>query len=103
VPIYEYVCGDCGKRTEVIQRLHERPIRLCPHCGGKVKKKVSAPAIRFKGSGFYITDYAQAKKEGKAEGRAEAGEKKAETADAKKAESGGSKKKESKEKKTSKD
>jgi len=65
VPIYEYVCGDCGRKTEVIQRVGERPIRLCPHCGGKVKKKFSAPAIQFKGSGFYITDYARAKKEGK--------------------------------------
>jgi putative FmdB family regulatory protein len=65
MPIYEYVCGDCGKKTEVIQRIGERPIRLCPHCGGKVKKKVSAPAIQFKGSGWYVTDYARAKKEGK--------------------------------------
>jgi putative FmdB family regulatory protein len=106
VPIYEYVCSDCGKKTEVIQRVGERPIRLCPHCGGKVKKAFSAPAIQFKGTGFYITDYASAKKEGKKEGRAEkteAGEKKAETGEARKTEGGDSKKKESKEKKPAKD
>ena len=95
MPIYEYVCEDCGKRTEVIQRIGERPIRLCPHCGGRVKKKVSAPAIQFKGTGWYVTDYARAKKEGK-ESRKSGGEKSESTE--KPAE-----KKDGKEKKTSKD
>jgi putative FmdB family regulatory protein len=98
VPIYEYVCADCGEKTEVIQRVGERPIRLCPHCGGKVKKKVSAPAIQFKGSGWYVTDYARAKKEGK-EGK-KAGSEKSESTDkpAEKKEA-----KESKDKKPAKD
>jgi putative FmdB family regulatory protein len=98
VPIYEYVCADCGEKTEVIQRVGERPIRLCPHCGGKVKKKVSAPAIQFKGSRWYVTDYARAKKEGK-EGK-KAGSEKSESTDkpAEKKEA-----KESKDKKPAKD
>jgi putative FmdB family regulatory protein len=63
MPIYEYVCGKCGKRTEVIQRMGEAPLKVCPHCGGRLKKAISAPAIQFKGSGWYVTDYARAKKE----------------------------------------
>lgn|SRR5512135_3185215 len=64
MPIYEYVCGSCAKKTEVIQRVGEKPLKVCPHCGGKLKKAISAPAIQFKGSGFYITDYARASSEG---------------------------------------
>ena len=63
MPIYEYVCGKCGKKTEVIQRVGEAPLRVCPHCGGRLKKAFSAPAIQFKGSGWYVTDYARAKQE----------------------------------------
>jgi putative FmdB family regulatory protein len=66
MPIYEYVCQDCRRKTEVLQRLNEKPLRICPHCGGRLKKAFSAPAIQFKGSGWYITDYARAKKEEKA-------------------------------------
>src|SRR5262244_2254642 len=64
MPIYEYVCDKCRKKTEVIQRIGERPLKVCPHCGGRLKKAISAPAIQFKGSGFYITDYARANREG---------------------------------------
>src|SRR5262252_6278857 len=64
MPIYEYVCGSCKKKTEVIQRVNEAPLKVCPHCGGKLKKAISAPAIQFKGSGFYITDYARSSGEG---------------------------------------
>ena len=60
MPIYEYVCTKCGKTTEVIQRVGEAPLKVCPHCGGKLKKAISAPAIQFKGSGWYVTDYARA-------------------------------------------
>ena len=45
MPIYEYDCQSCKKRTEAIQRVGERPLRICPHCGGKLKKAFSAPAI----------------------------------------------------------
>jgi putative FmdB family regulatory protein len=65
MPIYEYVCQSCGKKTEVLQRINERPLKICPHCGGKLKKAFSAPAIQFKGSGWYVTDYARARKEEK--------------------------------------
>ena len=64
MPIYEYVCGKCGQKTEVIQRIGEAPLKVCPHCGGRLKKAISAPAIQFKGSGWYVTDYARAKREG---------------------------------------
>lgn len=66
MPIYEYICQSCKGKTEVLQRLRERPLRICPHCGGKLKKAFSAPAIQFKGTGWYVTDYARAKKEEKA-------------------------------------
>jgi putative FmdB family regulatory protein len=66
MPLYEYVCQDCKRKTEVLQRLRERPLRICPHCGAKkLKKAFSAPAIQFKGSGFYITDYARGTNAGK--------------------------------------
>jgi putative FmdB family regulatory protein len=64
MPIYEYVCGSCKKKTEVIQRINEPKLKVCPHCGGRLTKAFSAPAIQFKGSGFYITDYARARQEG---------------------------------------
>jgi putative FmdB family regulatory protein len=64
MPIYEYVCKNCGERTEVIQKMGEKPLSSCPHCGKRaLKKAVSAPAIQFKGSGWYVTDYARAKKD----------------------------------------
>ena len=66
MPIYEYVCEKCGEKTEVIQSFKEAPPKACPHCGGKLKKAFSAPAIQFKGSGFYITDYASKRDQGAA-------------------------------------
>ena len=58
MPLYEYQCQSCGERTEVIQNLSDAPLAECPKCNGPVKKLLSAPAIQFKGSGFYKTDYA---------------------------------------------
>jgi putative FmdB family regulatory protein len=83
MPIYEYLCGKCGKTTEVIQQMKAAPPRVCPHCGGRLKKAFSAPAIQFKGSGFYITDYARAKSEGEKSAKtdSEGGEKPAEKTD----------------------
>ena len=60
MPIYEYQCTKCNDRTEVIQRFTDPPYAQCEKCGGEVKKLMSAPAIQFKGSGFYKTDYASA-------------------------------------------
>ena len=61
MPLYEYQCTRCGERTEILQRLSDPPNTHCPKCGGEVKKLISSPAIQFKGSGFYKTDYASTK------------------------------------------
>ncbi|HET8772728.1 MAG TPA: FmdB family zinc ribbon protein [Thermoanaerobaculia bacterium] len=58
MPIYEYLCSQCKERHEIIQRISEDPLTHCPKCGGEMKKLISSPAIQFKGSGFYKTDYA---------------------------------------------
>lgn len=58
MPIYEYECNDCKKRHEIIQKFSDAPLEHCPHCGGSMRKLFSSPAIQFKGSGFYKTDYA---------------------------------------------
>jgi putative FmdB family regulatory protein len=60
MPMYEYECGACGHRFEQIQKFSDPPVKVCPSCGKrKVQKLVSSPAIQFKGSGFYINDYAK--------------------------------------------
>jgi putative FmdB family regulatory protein len=58
MPLYEYVC-DNGHRFELIRKFSDPPLEKCPTCGAAVHKQQSAPAIQFKGSGFYITDYAK--------------------------------------------
>ena len=58
MPLYEYQCQNCGKKTEVIQRFDDAPLAACPSCGGEVKKLISSPAFQFKGTGWYVTDYA---------------------------------------------
>ena len=62
MPIYEYQCNQCNERHEVIQRFSDAPLSHCPSCGGDMKKLPSSPAIQFKGSGFYKTDYASGSK-----------------------------------------
>ncbi len=57
MPLYEYECNACAHRFEVIQKYSDAPIEVCPKCGGAVNKLFSSPAIQFKGSGFYLTDY----------------------------------------------
>lgn len=59
MPIYEYQCGSCGHRFERIQKFSDPAQSECPNCGQPVERLVSAPAIQFKGSGWYITDYAR--------------------------------------------
>jgi putative FmdB family regulatory protein len=59
MPLYEYECERCGHLFEVIQKFSDQPIDKCPKCGGPVHKLQSAPAFQFKGSGWYITDYAR--------------------------------------------
>jgi putative FmdB family regulatory protein len=68
MPLYEYHCESCGHRFEVIQKFSDDPVSVCPNCGkGPVVKLLSSPAIQFKGSGWYITDYAR-KDSGKSSG-----------------------------------
>jgi putative FmdB family regulatory protein len=59
MPLYEYQCESCDKRFEKIQKFSDPPIETCPSCGGRVNKLFSSPAIQFKGTGWYITDYAK--------------------------------------------
>ena len=58
MPLYEYKCVKCGRTTEKIESVSGPHLKKCPHCGGKVEHVLSAPAIQFKGSGWYVTDYA---------------------------------------------
>jgi putative FmdB family regulatory protein len=58
MPIYEYQCNSCAERHEIIQNISDAPLTHCPKCGGEMRKLISSPAIQFKGSGFYKTDYA---------------------------------------------
>lgn len=59
MPLYEYQCDACGNRFEKIVKFSDPPLDACPTCGGSVQKLMSSPAIQFKGSGWYITDYAK--------------------------------------------
>ncbi|MEW5764858.1 MAG: FmdB family zinc ribbon protein [Acidobacteriota bacterium] len=59
MPIYEYECELCRRRFERIQKLSDPLVTSCPNCGGSVHKMFSVPALQFKGSGFYVTDYAR--------------------------------------------
>jgi putative FmdB family regulatory protein len=59
LPLYEYQCKKCHSLTERIQKFSDQPLTVCPHCGGEMEQLVSAPAIQFKGSGWYVTDYAK--------------------------------------------
>lgn len=81
MPIYEYECLQCSKRTEWLQRMSDAPLAACPQCGGAVRRLISAPAFQFKGSGFYKTDYVDKKvdkpgsgdSQGKSESKSESG------------------------------
>jgi putative FmdB family regulatory protein len=58
VPLYEYECQKCGRHKERIEKVSGPHLKKCPHCGGSVERLLSRPAIQFKGSGWYVTDYA---------------------------------------------
>jgi len=64
VPLYEYKCLKCGRKTEKIENVSGPHLRKCPHCGGKVEPVITAPAIQFKGAGWYVTDYGGKKSSG---------------------------------------
>jgi len=71
VPIYEYQCLKCGHRFEKMQKFSDPPVKKCPECGGKVQQLISSPAVQFKGSGWYVTDYAKKGSSGKSESKGE--------------------------------
>ena len=83
MPLYEYECDACGRRFEVIQKFSDAPVEVCRECGkGPVHRLLSSPAIQFKGSGWYITDYA---KKGAADSSTPAGKTGASQSDSSKA------------------
>jgi putative FmdB family regulatory protein len=57
MPLYEYLCKKCGHRFEKIRKFSDKQLRKCPECRGVIEQVVSAPAVQFKGSGWYVTDY----------------------------------------------
>lgn len=59
MPLYEYVCEKCGSHVEKIRKFSDPPLTRCEKCGGTLDQLLSSPAIQFKGSGFYINDYAR--------------------------------------------
>ena len=61
MPLYEYECKECGRRTEKIQKFSDAPLTVCPHCGGPIERTLTAPAVQFKGGGWYKDLYSSAK------------------------------------------
>lgn len=59
MPLYEYECKQCSHRFEKIKQFSDAPEKVCPKCGGEVEQLLSAPAVQFKGAGWYVTDYAK--------------------------------------------
>lgn len=59
MPIYEYGCDDCGKVIEVMQKFSDEPLKTCPDCSGQLTKLISRTSFQFKGTGWYVTDYAR--------------------------------------------
>lgn len=59
MPLYEYLCKKCKHRFEKIQKFSDKMLKKCPECGGVIEQTVTAPAVQFKGSGWYVTDYAK--------------------------------------------
>jgi putative FmdB family regulatory protein len=74
MPLYEYQCENCGKVFELIQKFSDEPTAIHEQCGGKVHRLVSAPALHFKGSGWYVTDYAKGGSNNPANGGKQDGE-----------------------------
>jgi putative FmdB family regulatory protein len=87
VPIYEYQCKKCKHKFEKIQKYSDRVIKKCPECGGPVEQLPSAPAVQFKGSGFYVTDYARKGASGDSDSSEGASSKSTESSDSTKTDS----------------
>ena len=73
MPLYEYECTKCGQHIEKIQKFSDSPLTKCEKCGGRLERLVSSPAIQFKGSGWYVTDYARKSSTVPSSGSAESG------------------------------
>jgi len=100
LPLYEYKCVKCGHRFEKIERLTAPTTQKCPKCGKKAERQLSSPAIQFKGSGWYVTDYGGKKGAPSGEGAGDGSAAKAGTSsDAKSSDSKSSESKDSKESK----
>ena len=76
MPLYEYECKKCGHRFEKIQKFSDKMVKKCPECGGQVEQMISAPAVQFKGSGWYVTDYAKKSSSAGASGSGDSKDKK---------------------------
>ncbi len=79
MPIYGYRCSSCGHQLEVLQKLSDEPLKVCPQCQGKLTKVIYPAGVIFKGSGFYKTDYSSSKAESNGNGSGSAPESKSES------------------------
>jgi len=73
MPLYEYECKQCKRRTEKIQKFSDAPLTVCPHCGGPLEQLIHAPAVSFKGGGWYADLYSSSKKSGTADSKSDSG------------------------------
>jgi putative FmdB family regulatory protein len=73
MPLYEYECTTCHKHTEKIQKFSDPEITICPHCGGTLQRVITAPAISFKGGGWYADGYGNAKPAASGDNKAASG------------------------------
>jgi putative FmdB family regulatory protein len=96
MPLYEYECDVCAHRFERIQKFSDPLVDICPSCGGHVRKLLSSPAIQFKGTGFYINDYAKKSASDSGKGDAPKGESKSSDSKSSESKSSESKSSESK-------
>jgi putative FmdB family regulatory protein len=92
VPLYEYQCKKCHSLTERIQKFSDPPLTVCPHCGGEVEQLISAPTVQFKGSGWYVTDYARKSSKGKSSNESAASSSEGKSEDSKSTGSAGTEK-----------
>lgn len=74
MPLYEYLCDACGRTIEAIQGFSEPPLTICDRCGGNVRRLLSAPAVQFKGSGWYVSDYGRGSSTGAEKKKSDAAE-----------------------------
>src|SRR6201999_4581395 len=74
MPLYEYECKECGRRTEKIQKFSDAELTVCPHCGGPLERTLTAPAVQFKGGGWYKDLYSSPKPAASGSGEAKSGD-----------------------------